>query len=227
MTKKIVICDFDGTITKRDTLDLFLEKYAHPDWHIWEKKWFALEIGSRDCIRKQFDLIENMTQDELDKFLKSVEIDDYFLEFYSLAKKNNVKIAIVSDGFDLIIDTIMKNNGIDDIDVYTNHLEFKDGEFIMQWPNISMDCKKESGTCKCKIVNRLKDNYDEVFYVGDSVSDYCVSDKADYLFAKHRLLTYCEEKNIKYIPYETFNDIIKNENLGLRNVNNSNTVNIS
>lgn len=215
MDKKIVICDFDGTITKRDTLDVFLERYAHPDWHIWEKKWFEGEIGSRECIRKQFDLIDGMTEEELYRFLRSVEIDDYFSEFYNLAKSKGIKVAIVSDGFDLIIRTILEHNGINDIEIYTNHLEFNNGVFTMKFPNISTDCKKESGTCKCKIVNTFKKICNTIFYVGDSVSDFCVCDKADYLFAKHRLLNYCKEKNIDCIEYNTFYEVIKNDRLGL------------
>ena len=215
MKDKIVICDFDGTITKRDSLDLFLDTYAKDDWRKYEKLWFENKIGSRECIRLQFDMLDSLDAKELDRFLRSVEIDDYFAEFYTKAKAQNIKVVIVSDGFDLFIDNILKNNGIEDLDVYTNHLEFVDGKFVMQFPNISKDCKKHSGTCKCKIVNDLKSEYNTTFYVGDGISDFCVCDKTDYLFAKRRLSVYCEQNNISFVPYNTFNEVLNYDKLGL------------
>lgn len=215
MKDKIVICDFDGTITKRDSLDMFLDTYAKEDWRVFEKEWFAGKMGSRECIKKQFDLLVDMDNEELDRFLKSVEIDDYFLEFYTIAKAQNIKVVVVSDGFDLFIDNILKNNGITDLEVHTNHLEFANGKFIMEFPNISNDCKKNSGTCKCKKVESFKNEYKTTFYVGDGISDFCVCDKTDYLFAKRRLSTYCEQNNISFIPYNTFKEVLNYDKLGL------------
>lgn len=215
MKDKIVICDFDGTITKCDSLDMFLDKYAKSDWRVFEKEWFAGNMGSRECIKKQFDLLVDMDKKELDRFLKSVEIDDYFLEFYTKAKAQNIKVVIVSDGFDLFIDNILKNHGITDLEVHTNHLEFVNGKFIMEFPNISNDCKKNSGTCKCKKVEAFKKDYKTTFYVGDGISDFCVCDKTDYLFAKRRLSIYCEQNDISFIPYDTFNEVLNYDKLGL------------
>jgi len=215
MNEKIVICDFDGTITKYDSLDLFLNKYADNSWKDYEKLWFEGKIGSRECIRKQFDLIRGLDNEELASFLKSVEVDDYFSEFYTKAKAQNIRVVIVSDGFDLFIKNILKNHGIDDIEIFTNHLEFKEGEFLMEFPNISASCKKHSGTCKCKIVNEFKKAYKTLFYVGDGISDFCVSDKADCLFAKRRLLEYCKQKSMNFVEYSTFYEVMNNDKLGL------------
>ena len=215
MGKKIVICDFDGTITKHDSLDLFLNRYADKSWKDYEKLWFEGKIGSRECIRKQFDLIRGLDNKELDNFLRSVEVDDYFSEFYTKAKAQNIKVAIVSDGFDLFINSILDNYGISDIEVHTNHLEFRNGEFFMEFTNISDTCKKHSGTCKCKIVNDFKSKHEQLFYVGDGISDFCVCDKADVLFAKRRLADYCEQNSIDFIEYNTFYEVMNDDRLGL------------
>lgn len=215
MKEKIVICDFDGTITKHDSLDLFLNKYADESWRDFEKLWFEGKIGSRECIRKQFDLIRGLDDTELASFLKSVEVDDYFLEFYTKAKAQDIKVVIVSDGFDLFIKNILNNHGITDIEIYTNRLEFKNGEFLMKFPNVSTSCKKHSGTCKCKIVNEFKKAYKTIFYAGDGISDFCVCDKADILFAKRRLSEYCRKNSIDFVEYNTFNEVMNNDKLGL------------
>lgn len=215
MEKKLVICDFDGTITKVDMIGDFLNQFAPPSWHIAEGEWRRGEIGSKECMRRQFDEIKNITEREIEDFIKTREVDEYFAEFYKLAKNNGIKVVIVSDGFDFFIKPVLKRIGINDMEIFTNHMEFKNGEFIMEFPNINENCKKHSGTCKCTIVNQFKKEYDTVFYVGDGQSDYCVCDKADVLFAKKHLKDYCENNQIQYINYKTFNEVIENDRLGL------------
>lgn len=45
-------CDFDGTITKEDTLNKFLRVYAKTDWLEVEEKWMNGAIGSKQCIEE-------------------------------------------------------------------------------------------------------------------------------------------------------------------------------
>ncbi|MEZ4537363.1 MAG: hypothetical protein R3D26_20540 [Cyanobacteriota/Melainabacteria group bacterium] len=48
-TKKLeIFCDFDGTITVGDTVDLLLEKLALPEWEALEL-WQKGEISSGEC----------------------------------------------------------------------------------------------------------------------------------------------------------------------------------
>ena len=35
----LFVVDFDGTISKRDTIDQLLEKFADPSWEALEKDW--------------------------------------------------------------------------------------------------------------------------------------------------------------------------------------------
>lgn len=218
MDKKIVICDFDGTITKVDMIGEFLETFAHPDWHISEGQWRRGEIGSMECMSLQFSEIKNITYAQIMDFINSREVDDYFLEFYNLAKQKGLKVVIVSDGFDFFIKPILEKVGITDIEIYTNHMEFKDGKFIMEFPNVRKKCKKRAGTCKCSIVKDFKKKYDKVFYVGDGQSDFCVCKKSNVLFAKHHLKEYCLKKEIDHVDYKTFQEVIENPELGLLGV---------
>ena len=76
MNDTIIISDFDGTITKKDTLVLFLEKYAPVEWVDIENDWKNKKIGSQECLKKQFGLIPSLTEHLIDDFLKDIEIDE-------------------------------------------------------------------------------------------------------------------------------------------------------
>jgi len=202
-----IVSDFDGTITERDGLYAFIQKYAKGDWEKIEQDWAEGKIDSKECLIEEFKLVPNLSEELIEDFVKTLNIDKYFIEFYNNIQQNNIDFYIVSDGIDYFIDRILNKYGLKNINIVSNHGEFINGVFTLTFPNDSRACKNNAGTCKCQILNDLKTKYSKIYYIGDGVSDYCVADKADILFAKSRLAKYAEENNIKYIPYTNFNDI--------------------
>lgn len=209
MRKKIVVSDFDGTITKKDTLSKFLEDYADPRWLDIENDWRDGKFGSQECLTRQFALVPNLNPQIIDEFLDTVEIDKGFIPFANKAKENNVPVVILSDGLDYFINKILDKHNLDYINVITNHAYFNEyGKFIIEFPNDSSKCTNDAGTCKCKVVNNLKKLYETLYYVGDGASDFCVSKHPDVLFAKSGLAQYCKNNAIKFIEYKTYNQLI-------------------
>lgn len=219
MNEAIIICDFDGTITKTDSINDFLGRFADKKWLEIEEDWINGTIPTTEAMRMQFNLIKNMTEEKMNEFFDSVEIDEFFLIFYEKAKKENVKVVIISDGFEYFIKRILSKYGIDDIEIYSNHFEFKDGEFYMSFPNKNPYCKRGAGTCKCKLIEKHKKIYNKVYYVGDGVSDFCPANKVDFLFAKNKLSEYCKRNNIPYMEYSNFNEVINNDRIKYRFAN--------
>ena len=103
MRDMIIVSDFDGTITKTDTLSKFLEDYADPKWLDIENDWREGKFGSQECLVKQFALVPNLTPELIDNFLDTMEIDEGFIPFALRAKKNGIPIVILSDGLDYFI----------------------------------------------------------------------------------------------------------------------------
>lgn len=204
----IVVCDFDGTITKEDSINGFLGKFADKKWLEVEDEWVNGRISTCDAMTSQFGMIENMTEEKLNEYFNSVELDDYFKEFCKVCKEKDIDIAVVSDGLKLFIDKIFEINKIENLPVYSNKAEFVNNKFQIEFPHKIDDCKNKSGTCKCKFVQDFKKDYNEIIYVGDGVSDYCVADKADVLFAKKRLMLYCKKEKIPFIEYDNFRKVI-------------------
>ena len=100
---KTVYCDFDGTVTKSDAVNTFFEMYADEKWLESEDLWIAGKISSMENAVIQVGLIRPVSQKQLDDYIESIEIDDYFLEFVRFLNKNGIKLVILSDGFDLFI----------------------------------------------------------------------------------------------------------------------------
>lgn len=207
MEKTCILCDFDGTISKKDAIYYFFKTHCSDGWQKVENLWLEKKIDSKECLEREFELVPNLSQDLIDNYLKSVEIDENFKTFFDICKKSKIDIFIISDGIKYFIEKILEFHGINGIKIYSNHAEFVNGKYEFSYPYESSNCINNLGTCKCEVLNRMKKIYDKTIYVGDGVSDYCVAGKSDILFAKSSLIDFCEKNGINYIRYNTFADI--------------------
>ncbi len=209
MKEKIIISDFDGTITKKDTLYHFFKEYASDGWMTVEKLWKERKIGSKECLIREFELVENLSVELIEEFIATLELDGYFKDFIELTNKNDVDFIIVSDGIDYFINRVLEKNNIKNLKIISNIGKFSKNSFEITCPMEYKGCKVNSGTCKCKVIENLKKNYKELIYIGDGTSDFCVAEnvKLNKLFVKDSLLEFCIDKNIKHTKYNTFKDI--------------------
>lgn len=196
-----IYCDFDGTITKKDSVNGFFEMYA-PNWMESEKQWIEGKISSRENAITQVGLLKPVSQEQLDDYINSIEIDDYFLDFVEFIKSKNIKLTILSDGFDLFIKKVLERYNLN-IPYYANKLIYKKGKFSIEFPYYNENCDKKAGMCKCQ---KVKEN--NFCYIGDGTSDLCIASKADMLFASKNLHKFCKENNIKHSHFASFRNII-------------------
>lgn len=202
-----VFCDFDGTISVGDTTDLVLTRFAHPEWEFIEQQWLHGLIGSAECMRKQIALL-HVTPHDLDELLDTVEIDSGFPAFLSACKAWNVPVTVVSDGVGYFIGRILARHDIAGLPIIANVLtqhQSEDGvTYSISQPFAERNCGTGSGVCKCAVVEAVGGT----IYIGDGRSDFCVSDKADIVFAKDKLADHCRRQGIPFIPFNTFTDLL-------------------
>ncbi len=197
-----VLCDFDGTITVRDTVDVLLSELADPEWEIIEERWIRGEIGSRECMAQQVSLIRggwSAMQSVLDK----VEIEPDFPAFVNWCRTWNIPITVVSDGIDRAIRYLFDRRGIIVDAVYANHLvERSDGSFSLLFSQSNRLAGCQSGVCKCRIAGTVRK-----IVIGDGRSDFCWAKEAEILFAKSKLAEHCRAERIPYNSFDSFNSI--------------------
>lgn len=201
-----IICDFDGTITRRDTTDLVLEALADPAWRAIEDDWVAGRITAAACMRAQVALIGGSAGD-LDALLDTVELDPGFLDFVAWCGGHGLPIEIVSDGVDHFIRRILGRHGLSHLPVISNRLAGAPGAWALEQPWSREGCAAGSGVCKCAALATDPRSSPTIVYVGDGRSDFCVSGRADILFAKAALADYAAARAQPFTPFETFADV--------------------
>lgn len=203
-----VQCDFDGTIAVDDVTDTLLQRFGRPGWEALEAAWEAGEIGSRECMKGQVALL-NMSATELDAHLDALPIDPHFAAFVEAAQRRGMPVQVVSDGIDYAISRILGRHGLGNLTVMANHLvQTGERSWQLQSPHASAACVRASGNCKCERLAEQRPVHGKVLFVGDGSSDFCVSGKADFVLAKARLITYCQEQHIAHAAYEHFGEAL-------------------
>lgn len=201
-----VYCDFDGTITKADTTDEVLSRLAGDDWLRLEDEWVAGRITAAECMRAQIALVRHDDL-ELDAVLDTMSIRDGFAELVHWCREQLIPLAIVSDGVDRFIHRILARHDLGHIPVFSNHLLSDGRAYRLEQPFKRQGCAAGSGVCKCEIVD-VAPPADPLVFVGDGRSDFCVSGRAELLFARDRLAQYAEQRGHAYIPFDTFFDVL-------------------
>ena len=201
-----IFCDFDGTISRKDTTDTVLSALGDPAWRALENEWEAGTLSAADCMRRQIALVGG-TDADLDAVLDGIEIDPGFVDFIAWARAQEFEVTILSDGVDYFITRLLGRVGLDDLTIVANRLAGEPGARELYQPWARHGCAAASGVCKCEAVRPKPFRRDPVVFIGDGRSDFCVSGRVDILFAKDRLAEYAAGRNRPFHPFETFADV--------------------
>ena len=106
----IIISDFDGTITSKDSLYHFFKEHAKSSWLEVEKLWVDGIIDSKECLKHQFELVEDLDEKLIEEYTNKIELDFYFKELNNYRIENNIDFVVVSDGVDYFIKKILQKN---------------------------------------------------------------------------------------------------------------------
>ena len=210
--KPVLFLDFDGTITRRDVVDVILETYADAEWLTLEEAWRAGHIGSRDCLKTQMSLVR-ATRRQLDALLDEIEIDSGLVPLLELCSNHDIQTHILSDGFEYCIRRILARTGttasalLQQGRICAGRLEPRGRLWHTEFPYFHQACSHGCATCKPALMRLLNPTSAPAFFVGDGLSDRYAVESADFVFAKNQLAEYCREQAIKYTSYSDLAEV--------------------
>jgi len=204
----VVFCDFDGTITAKDTIDAMYDAFGPPDWPAVAKDLYRKGLRSRQIIKRMLGMLD-CTRDQIVQLLQTLPIREGFVTFREFCRRNDYELVIMSEGIELSVQTVLHERGIDDLQYFGNILVRDDaGRWTTENPHLHPDCT-DCGNCKSAHLLERKVRGEAVVYVGDGPTDRCPASVADLVFATGYLADFCQRKSIPFLRFETFHDVTR------------------
>lgn len=205
-----VVCDFDGTIATEDIADTATAHFAPTGWERFAKEWIAGRITMRDCVRRQYELMR-AGHGDLRRFVEeTAKMRAGFPRFLAAMSRNGIPFQCVSEGIDLLINGFQEKFRVV-FPVRTNHAVFADGLLGIWQDPLAPDCVRHGdscGACKVSAVREFQRRGYRVAILGDGSSDFHVAAVANLVFARRDLVEHCQAQGIRFLPYESFDDVL-------------------
>lgn len=205
-----VFCDFDGTVASADVGNALFRTFSGGRTEAIVAEYLQGSIDAPECFRRECEAIGTVSRAELGAFVDSFDLDPGFPSFVSFCREQDMPLMILSDGLDFYVKRILDRHGFGMIPFKANKAVFHgDGDgarLSVEFPYRDEHCDR-CGNCKKNHLATLSADEDVIVYVGDGFSDRCAVRHADIVFAKKRLIAFCQEENISYHEYRDFNDV--------------------
>ena len=191
-----LVIDWDGTVTETDSLHLVIEEFG--DLRVFHA--LEAEIGRRLTLREviacELETITAPLEEVVGWLLEHARIRPGFAELV-----DRYDPLIVSAGFHELISPVLAREGVQ-ARVVANTVEADPSGWRAIFPPASR-CPVCGEECKRAAVAQLL----QFAYVGDGISDRCVSLAARRVFARAGLAQYLDGLGVPYLPFDDLHDV--------------------
>jgi 2-hydroxy-3-keto-5-methylthiopentenyl-1-phosphate phosphatase len=210
MSRPVIYCDFDGTITESDNIIAIMKEFAPPEWEGIKDKILSQQVSIQDGVGKLFSLLPSSLKNEIIQFVVNHGvIRKGFKELLDLAKEEKIPFYVVSGGIDFFVHPMLEPFG-PIANIFCNSANFANDKIEILWPNAcDEECHNGCGCCKPSVIRKIKKEQEFSIVIGDSITDLEAAKRADFVFARDFLADKCDQLGINYQRYETFYDCIE------------------
>ena len=207
MERLLIACDFDGTITERDTLHVIVEEFGTRGlWGAIEPRLRAGEVTLEQAMQEEFASVRATPEQVRDVVRRSAGLRPGFSRLVGWAADGGHRLIIFSSGFRSVIRDVLAGMGHDEIEVVSHDAVFSAEGAEILWSDRGETC----GVCgrRCKRHDlRARHRGETVVLIGDGLSDVCVAQTADVVFARAHLARDLAAAGVPFIPFEDFDEV--------------------
>ncbi len=198
-----VFLDFDGTISLGDTGVHLLDRLVGDRWRSIEDEYDRDEIGSRECIAREWALLPTDDEARLRSVAAEVPLDAHFEYLVEALLDEGAEVSIISDGFGFVAADVAESVGIA---VRTAVVDWSSRRLEFPYGDPSCACAR-CGTCKPAALREAAGRGRTTVFVGDGTSDRLAAPLADVLFATNALARWCERTGVRYHRFLSLGEV--------------------
>ncbi|MCW2955186.1 MAG: mtnX [Thermoleophilia bacterium] len=212
----LIICDFDGTVTARDTNSFLAQRFAPEAYAGLEGKLAARELTLREVLATEFRNMGVPLPVLVATAVEGVPFRTGFGDFLDAAEASGHTVVLLSSGFRQVIEPMLARDGFADrVPLIANDIVIDGDDAQITWRDLPT-CELCGEPCKRGDVTRLREgalhgatHFDDVVFVGDGLSDRCGAESADRVFARDSLATWLDQQDEPWEPWEDFHDVMR------------------
>ncbi|MBI4328577.1 MAG: HAD-IB family phosphatase [Chloroflexi bacterium] len=206
--KAAVLCDFDGTAVLQNVSVAILERFAQGDWQAYDRAWEQGTVRPEEVSPRQFALVKASCE-EIEAYARSqAELRPGFREMAAFCQRRLIPLVIVTSGLTFYVKAALEQAGLGSLPVSGDGADFAQQSIVVV-PGPRLAGCPNGGACKCATLQHYRDRGYTVAFVGDGSRDFCVSRKADILFARRKLRDYAEAQGLEYSTYDDFFQVMR------------------
>jgi 2,3-diketo-5-methylthio-1-phosphopentane phosphatase len=209
-TAKVLVSDFDGTMTRHDFYKLVIESLLPPGAPDHWAEYSAGRITHFEALRRYFAAIR-ATEDEVLTVVGRMEPDPELRTAVAALKQAGWNVVVTSAGCDWYIRKLLSAAGVD-VKVHANPGRFVAGKgLLMEMPEDSPYLSPSLGIDKSAVVKRHLRDGCTVAFAGDGFPD---AEPARYVpaelrFARGDLADVLRDERLAFHSFDTWSDIAR------------------
>jgi 2-hydroxy-3-keto-5-methylthiopentenyl-1-phosphate phosphatase len=206
MTKILLQCDFDGTLTVEDVSFLILDRYAEGDWHAVLKEYQEGKIPVGDFNNRAFAMVKQ-DRATLEKLVRrEAKLRPGLHELVEYCRTNDIAMTVVSNGLDFYIQTLLGYNGFGHLEIAAARTVFHPGGIDARY--YSPEGEELIDEFKAVYTRKYTADGYRVIYAGNGTSDIPASRLAVHTFATESLLNFYRREALPHLPFSDLHDIV-------------------
>ena len=203
MTNKrpIVFCDFDGTITERESLEAVLRKFNPENHDAMMARLKAGEVSIRDGVREMVEGISSARYPEILSFVREIPIRAGFEPFLDFLDERAIPFVVLSGGLRGMVEArlgplVRRAHRIIAADVDASRPRL----------TVISDYESESElVAKARVMETF--SFDAAIVIGDGITDFEMARHGTCIFARDSLAAYLDQQGIGYHSWSDFYDV--------------------
>ncbi|MFC2022411.1 MtnX-like HAD-IB family phosphatase [Chloroflexota bacterium] len=207
VTKTLVQCDFDGTITEEDVSFLLLDAFADRDWRRLFREYEEGRISVGHFNTEAFAMVKADRASLLEVVNSGARVRPGFHELVACCRRKGFRFVIVSNGLDFYIQEILRDIGMAGIEVFAAQTRFHPEGLKVQY--VGPDGSHLDSDFKVAYVNSFLGEGYRIIYAGNGTSDILPARQCHYVFATGNLLAYCKQASLGCTPFTDLNEVVR------------------
>jgi len=210
-----ILCDFDDTAADRNVATLLLNRFqpvplsvSAPHWRELHQRYLRAEITLAEYQEIAFAQMPSSQEEQAAYVKEQAALRPGFVELAGYCADHGIELAIVSHGLDFYVRALLEESGLEELPFFAVHTSETDGRTSFNYCFSSEGCDWFPGNCKCYIIDEYRERGKMVLYAGDGISDTCPARKADYVFARDSLLSFCRAQEIPHLELTDFHVVL-------------------